>query len=61
MHEIRATMPPEYVAEAARLAHDVGIERVSIADVYIHGPDLRRQVVSIEASPLRPGFSSKRC
>ena len=50
MHEIRATMPPEYVAEAARLAHDVGIERVSIADVYIHGPDLRRQVVSIEAS-----------
>jgi hypothetical protein len=50
MHEIRATVPPEHVEETARLAHDAGIERVSIADVYIHGPDVRRQVVSVETS-----------
>lgn len=50
MHEIRVTVPPEFAAETARLAHDVGIERASIADVYIHGPDLRRQVVSVETS-----------
>jgi hypothetical protein len=51
MHEIRATVPPEQAQEAARLAHDVGIESVSITGVYIHGPDLRRQVVSVETSP----------
>ena len=56
MHEIRVTVPSECAAETARLAHDVGIERV--ADVYIHGPDLRRQVVSIEASTPKPGFLS---
>jgi len=50
MHEIRATVPPEKVDETARLAHNAGIERVSISDVYIHGPDLRRQVVSVETS-----------
>ncbi len=50
MHEIRATVPPEHAKEAARLAHEVGIERVSIADVYIDGPGLRRQVVSVETS-----------
>ena len=50
MHEIRATVPPEYAAETARIAHEAGIERVAIADVYIHGPDLRRQIVSVETS-----------
>jgi len=50
MHEVRATVPPEHAQETARLAHDIGIERVSIADVYVHGPDLRRQVVSVETS-----------
>jgi len=50
MHEIRATVAPERVATIARLAHEVGIERVSVADVYIHGPDVRRQVISVETS-----------
>ena len=40
MHEIRATVPLEYVAETARLAHEAGIDCVSVADIYIHGPDL---------------------
>ena len=41
MHEIRATVPPELTEEAARLAHGAGIERVSVAEVFIHGPGLR--------------------
>ena len=39
MHEIRATLPPEQVAAATRLARQAGIDRVSVADVYVHGPD----------------------
>jgi hypothetical protein len=50
MHEIRATMAPEHVAEAARLAHASGIDRVAVADVRLHGLDLRRQVISVETS-----------
>ena len=44
MHEIRATVPPELTEEAARLAHAAGIERVSIAEVFIHGPGLIRRI-----------------
>ena len=50
MHEIRATLPPEQVTAATRLAREAGIERVSVADVYVHGPDQRRQVISVETS-----------
>ena len=50
MHEIRATMAPEQVAEAARLAHASGIERVAVSDVYIDGPNLHHKVVSVETS-----------
>jgi len=50
MHEIRATLPPEQVAAAMRLARDAGIQRVSVADVYVHGPDERQQVISVETS-----------
>ncbi len=31
MHEIRATIPPEYVSQAAHLALAAGIERVTVA------------------------------
>jgi hypothetical protein len=50
MHEIRATLPPEQVAAATRLARQAGIDRVSVADVYVHGPDQKRQVISAETS-----------
>ncbi len=50
MHEIRATLPPDCIDEAARLAHAAGIDRVSITDVFVHGPNLRRQIVSVETS-----------
>ena len=50
MHEIRATVPPDCVQEAARLAHAAGIARVTVADVFVHGPDAERRVVSVETS-----------
>jgi hypothetical protein len=50
MHEIRATVPPRLTEEAARLAHEAGIERVSIAEVFIHGPNLTCQMVSADTS-----------
>jgi hypothetical protein len=50
MHEIRATVAPEHTEEAVRLARAVGIDRVTVTDVYVHGPDARRQIVSIETS-----------
>ena len=53
MHEIRATVAPEHVTETARLAHVAGIDRVSVADVYIDGPDVHRRVVSVETSTSR--------
>jgi hypothetical protein len=53
MHEIRATVAPEHVTETARLAHVAGIDRVSVANVYIDGPDVHRRVVSVETSTSR--------
>ena len=50
MHEIRATVAAEHVADTVRLAHAVGIERVVVADVFVHGPDVRRHTVSVETS-----------
>lgn len=50
MHEIRATLPPEYVENATRLARAGGIDRVAVSDIYLRGPDVRRQVVSVETS-----------
>lgn len=50
MHEIRATIPPASVGEAVRLAHAAGVEQVTVPDVFVHGPDERRIVVSVETS-----------
>jgi hypothetical protein len=50
MHEIRATIPPEHVGEATRLARTAGIARVTVTDVYVHGPDGHRKTISVETS-----------
>ena len=50
MHEIRATIAPQGVDEAVRLARNAGIERVTVTDVYVHGPDVGRRTVSVETS-----------
>jgi len=53
MREIRATVPPDLVPEVARLARAAAIDRVTVADVYVHGPDVRRQAVRVETSTPR--------
>jgi hypothetical protein len=50
MHEIRATLPPEHVQKATQLAREAGIGRIAVSDVYLHGPDARWNVVSVETS-----------
>lgn len=48
MHEVRATVPIDRSAAVARIALDLGIENVSVYEVFMHGPDTRRHVVSVE-------------
>jgi len=50
MHEVRVSLPPASVSEAVRLAHAVGIDRVSVSDVFVHGPDEQAKVLSVETS-----------
>ena len=50
MHEVRATIPVECVAEAARLAHQARIERVTIGDVFVCGPDVQRRQLTVDTS-----------
>jgi hypothetical protein len=50
MHEVRATIPPECVPEALRVAHAAGIERVTVAEIFVHGPDAHRRMLSVETS-----------
>jgi uncharacterized protein DUF389 len=50
MHEVRISLPPAHVGAAVRFAHSVGIERVSVSDAFIHGPDISAKVLSVETS-----------
>ena len=50
MHEIRATIPPEDVPEALRLARSVGIEEATTREVFVHGPGVKRVHLSVETS-----------
>lgn len=50
MHEVRATVPVARSGAVARIAMDAGIANVSVYDVFVHGPELRKHVVSVECS-----------
>ena len=50
MHEIRATIPAAYVSQATHIALAAGIERVTVAEVFVHGPDEDRRTLSVETS-----------
>lgn len=57
MHEVRVSAPEGRSAEVADLALGVGIREVSVYDVHVHGPNLRKQVVSAEVStPMAKQF-----
>jgi hypothetical protein len=53
MHEIRATLPPEHADTAARLANEAGITSIAVSDVYLHGREEARKMVSVETSTPR--------
>jgi hypothetical protein len=50
MREVRVTVPEGRSADVARVARAVGIEQVTVYQVYVHGPDAPREVVSAETS-----------
>ena len=57
MHEIRVTVPEGQSRPVALLALDSGIRQVSVYNVFVHGPDQKREIVSAETStPLAKAF-----
>lgn len=59
MHEIRASIPREYVPEATYLAHKAGITRVTVTEIFVHGPEAERKLISVETStPKAQAFVS---
>jgi len=50
MHEVRATVPVERSAAVAQIAIDVGIPHVSVYEIFVHGAERRKHVVSVEVS-----------
>ena len=60
MHEIRASVPAECIPEAVQLANSVGIDRVTVTDVFVHGPEMPAGVISVETStPKARAFIEK--
>jgi len=50
MHEIRATIPVDSVAEVIRIAQSVGIAESTTSEVFVHGPNAKRILFSAEIS-----------
>ena len=52
MHDLRATLPSEFLSEAARLAHAAGIEHVTVSEVIVN-LEKARKMISVETSTPR--------
>ena len=50
MHEVKATVPADSVPEVVSIAKRSGIERVSVSDAFVHGPDITMKVVTVDTS-----------
>ena len=50
MHEIRASVPDDRVADVIEIARRLGIERVTVMDAFVYGPDVPAKILSIETS-----------
>jgi hypothetical protein len=50
MHEVRVTAPVERSAAIAQIAIDIGIPHVSVYEIFVHGTERRKHVVSVEVS-----------
>src|SRR6266700_8060050 len=53
MHEVRISAPNGNAERVVGLALHVGIAEASVYDVYVHGPNLRKQIVCVETSTPR--------
>jgi len=57
MHEVRVTAPKGMGADVARIALAAGVPSVSVYDVYTHGPNETKEIVSAEvATPVATKF-----
>jgi hypothetical protein len=50
MHEIRATIPVDSVPDVVRIAQSVGITEATTSEVFVHGPNTKRILFSVETS-----------
>ena len=50
MHEVRITAPVQASDRLVGLALEVGISQATIYDVFVHGPNERKHVISVETS-----------
>src|SRR3954467_1630017 len=50
MHEVRITAPVQVSDRLVGLALEVGISQATIYDVFVHGPNERKHVISVEIS-----------
>src|SRR5947207_3929322 len=53
MHEVRVTAPEGNSERVVGLALHAGIAEAVVYDVYVHGPDVRKQIISVETSTPR--------
>src|SRR5205085_12657982 len=53
MHEVRISVPDGKSERVVGLALHVGITEAAVYEVYVHGPDVRKQIISVETSTPR--------
>lgn len=53
MREVRVSVPEQHSGEVVLAAQLAGIGQVTRYDVYVHGPECRKQVLSVETSTPR--------
>ncbi|MBV8842834.1 MAG: hypothetical protein JO307_08485 [Bryobacterales bacterium] len=53
MHEVRVSAPEENTQQIVDLALHVGIPQATVYEVFVHGPNQRKRVVSVETSTPR--------
>jgi hypothetical protein len=53
MHEVRITVHPGLASDIAKLALEVGIDRVTVCPAYVWGPNSDAEIVSVETSTPR--------
>jgi len=53
MHDVRISVPNGKSEQVIGLALHVGIAEATVYDAFVHGPNLRKQIISVETSTPR--------